>query len=175
MLNDRQNISFYATLKISREQRRSRWSCLLTSSLQKVAVNKALSTEIAAVQYHLHMTVHSRRLLSHLLLTSHLNDDTSIYASDQPNLTRNDRPRLHRRSMMPGQVPINRHILVQVWQHLLRAWRITPITHQIAHNGKQTVHLDTSACHLIVGSVAHELRCCAGRFNVGEDGVPGCA
>jgi hypothetical protein len=72
---------------------------------------------------------------------------------------------------MSRQLSINRHILIQKWQDLLGPRRVSPIAHQITHNGEQTVHLDARARHLCVGRVAHERRGRAGRFDVGEDGV----
>jgi hypothetical protein len=106
-------------------------------------------------------------------IPSTLDDDRPISPRNQPNLPRNNRSRLNRRSMMSGQLSINRHILIQVRQHLLRARRVPPVPHQITHNRKQRVHLHASLGHLRVGGVAHEGRGRARRFNVGEDGIPG--
>lgn len=77
--------------------------------------------------------------------------------------------------MMPSQVSINRHVLVKVRQQLLGTRSVPPVTHQVAHNGEEGVHLHTSARHLVVSSVAHKLGGGAGGLDVGEDGVAGSA
>jgi hypothetical protein len=74
---------------------------------------------------------------------------------------------------MPSQVSIDRHILIQVRQHLFRARRVPPIPHQIAHNRKKTVHLHARTRHLIIRRISHELRSRTRCFDVGEDGIAG--
>lgn len=74
---------------------------------------------------------------------------------------------------MPSQLSINRHILVQVRQHLLSTGGVAPIAHQVTHNREQAVQLNTCAGHLVVGSVADELGGGTRGFDVGEDGVAG--
>jgi hypothetical protein len=75
--------------------------------------------------------------------------------------------------MVPSQLSINRHVLVQVRQQLLSTRSVAPIAHEIAHNSEEGVHLDTGAGHLVVGSVADKLGGGAGGLDVGEDGVAG--
>lgn len=75
--------------------------------------------------------------------------------------------------MMPSQLSINRHVLVQVRKDLLSTRSVAPIAHQITHNREQAVKLDTGAGHLVVGRVADELGGGARGFDIGEDGVAG--
>jgi hypothetical protein len=117
---------------------------------------------------------------SHTTQTAHfhfyalfLNNNRSILARDQTNLTRYYRPSLHCRSMMSCQLTINWHILVQVWQELFGTRSVAPVTHQITYDCEERVHLHASTRHLRVGSVTYERRGGTRGFDVGEDGVAG--
>src|SRR5689334_852205 len=111
--------------------------------------------------------------LAAVILLKHLDDDRAILSSDQANLSGLDSTSLHRCSMVTSKVAVHRHVLVKVRQKLLSTRSVAPVTHQVADNGKERVHLHTSLGHLVVCGVTDELGGRAGSLDVGENGVPG--
>lgn len=74
--------------------------------------------------------------------------------------------------MVPRQIAINRHILVQIRQNLLRARRAPPIPHQITHNRKQTIHLYARPRHLLIRRIPHQRRRRPTRLNIRIHTIP---
>jgi hypothetical protein len=91
--------------------------------------------------------------------------------SDQPRLPRDQTPIPYRRPMSPRQIPITRHILIQIRQHLQTPRRIPPITHQIHRDTEQAHKLHTRGLHAHIRRVSHQSSGSARSLDVGENGV----
>ena len=117
----------------------------------------------------------STYIIHHLSTHATLNDNRPILSSDEINLSRLDRSVVHSRSMSPCHHSVNRQVLVEVWQYLLRTGGVAPVPHQITYDGEERDKLNTCGLHTRICCVAHELRVSTTGFDVGKNRVAFCA
>ncbi len=111
----------------------------------------------------------------HISSHKRLNGKGAILSRNEFDLSGNDCSVFNSRSMSPSKRSVDRQVLVQVRQYLLRARSSAPIPHQIADNREEGNELHTGGLHTRVCRVADELRVGTTGFNVGEDRVAFCA
>lgn len=121
-------------------------------------------------------------VLDHLLLLQHcvstqlsialyLDENRTISPSNKLNFTRNVRPVIKSRSVMPSKHTIDGEIRVQERQDLLSTRSAAPVSHQVADNGEERDELYASLLHARVRRVADKLGVRARSLDVCEDGV----
>jgi hypothetical protein len=72
--------------------------------------------------------------------------------------------------MTPGDHAVDREILVDDGEELCRAGGVSPVPHQVKHDGKPGDDVDTRVSHPVVGHIPDVLGRSARCFVVSEDG-----
>lgn len=89
----------------------------------------------------------------------------------QSSLTRNKGAVLNRRQVLTSDETVRRHPLVEPRQKLQRARSVSPVTHQVADDGKHGNHVNTSSLHAQVRDIPNERSGSARCFDIGPDRV----